>query len=176
MNFKITKKICIEIDDKIIAAYDACSVERVYVPNKESGEIFKVMKSGGKYNLVKIFDSGAIRETDFKHCKAISDFDEDFMAKVFFYDMNRGKISHNYIGTDLKLLFEKDKYVEVEKVSGGKFNTKFIVAINKVSEEGASSRQKKFYGVVNKNGLEILECKYSSITYNPKTDTFDTTI
>lgn len=176
MSLEITNKICVERDGKIIAAYDACSVERVYIPQEESFNIFKVMKPGGKYNLVKIFDSDAIKETDFKHCKSISDFDKDSMAQVFFYDVNTGKKSVNYINTDLKLMFEKDKYVEIEKVSGGKYNSKFIVAIIKVTAKGINFNHQKLYGVISATGNEILECKYSGITYNPKTDTFDATI
>lgn len=172
MNFKITKKICIERNGKIIAAYDACSVENVYIPNEEPYSMFRIMKSGGRYNLVKIYPSDSVRETNFKDCKAISDFDEDFMAKMFFY--HNGKRSANYIDTDLKLLFEKDKYVEIEKVSSGAFNSKFIVAIDKVTGHGSNFKHQKLYGVISATGNEILECKYSSIKYNPKTDTFDT--
>ena len=73
----LLKKICIERDGKIVAAYDVCKIEKVYVQNKESDNIFR-------------------------------------------------------------------------------------------------TKYQKFYGVVNNYVLEIIECKYASITYNPKTDTFDT--
>ena len=119
--FGYYKKICIEKDGEILAAYDVCQIERAIVDGEESQNLFITMKQGGYYNLVKVYDSGSVKETNFENCKAITEFDKDGIAGIMFYDTRRG-LRHwfNYIDTNLNLLFE-NKYVDIEKVSNGMF-------------------------------------------------------
>lgn len=172
MNLEITKKICIEDGGKVIAAYDVCQIERAIVDGEESQNLFITMKQGGYYNLVKVYPTGSVKETSFENCKGITEFDKDGVAGIMFCERRLGSPFYfNYIDTDLNLLFE-NKYREIEKVSNGMY----IVAIDNIVKEGVNFKHKKLYGVITEGGSEVLECQYSSIRYNEKTDTFDTTL
>ena len=175
MSLDITEKICIERDGKVIIGYDTsevCKIEKVKINGKEAENLFMTMKQGGYYNLVKVFTDDSVKETEFKDCRVITDFQDDGLAGIMFYkDGLNGRYCVNYINTDLKLLFE-NKYIEILRVPNGMF----IVAIDKVTQEGIDFKHKKLYGVIDKNGNEVIECKYSDVTYKQKTDTFDCAI
>lgn len=166
MGLEITNKVCIERDGKIIASYDVNKIEKVIIDGEISEDLFIYMKDGGYFNFIKIFDDDTVTQTAFNNCRIVYDFDKDLVCKLLF-DKGNSR-SANYIDTNLKLLFEEDKYFDIQKVENGLF----IVIISKVFVERGIFKSKMLYGVISKDGTEVLPCVYSNIMYDSKEDEF----
>jgi len=167
MSLNITRKICIERDGKIISAYDAESIRKAVINGTELDNIFIVSDSESNLNLVRVYDDNSVKETNFKDCRIIGDFESGNIARVLFCDDDR--IQTNYITTELELLFNGE-YDDVTRVD----DKLFIVSKHDVEQAERGCIYNIRYGVINIDGDVLIECIYSDIKYNKEAHTFTT--